>query len=80
MHLNWMHRNDLRICKNSRFEEMDTAYAIDKMEFNLMCGKRGVDAITSRQMGFTTTRGILINLYNLPRITNLLTIISKFSL
>jgi len=60
---------------------MDTAYAIDKMEFNLMCGKRGgVDAITSRQMGFTTTRGILINLYNLPRITNLLTIILKFSL
>lgn len=58
-----MRRNDLRICKNSRFEGMDIAYEINKTEFNLVCDKRGdIDAITSRRTGFIMSHDILINL------------------
>lgn len=50
-----MRRNDLRICKNSRFKETDIAYEINKMEFNLVCDKCGeIDVMTSRQTGFVS--------------------------
>lgn len=57
-----MHQNDLRICKNFRFEETDIAYAMNKTEFNLVCDKCGdVDVVTSRQTGFIASDAVLIN-------------------